>query len=99
MLNDLYAFDISTQTWANLTANVQGDIPSPRAGFGFVASGQRLFVFGGYQGLWLLGMNFDVLTIEITNYVECTHWRLFGYLNENSTSKQAKYFVSLTKLK
>ena len=52
MVNDFYELDPAAPTWVNLTFD---GAPSPRAGHGLAAAGSKLFVFGGYEGLWLLG--------------------------------------------
>ncbi len=47
-LGDFYQFDIVTLTWTELGGGLAtGSPPSARTGFGFVASGSKLFVYGG----------------------------------------------------
>ena len=56
-LGDFYQFDIATSTWTEIDGSLAtGPPPSERADFGFVASGSKLFVYGGSTaGLSLIG--------------------------------------------
>ena len=40
-------FDPATMAWTDLTSNLSGSLPSPRAYHGFTAAGGRLYVHGG----------------------------------------------------
>ncbi len=47
-LGDFFQFDIATLTWTELGGGLAtGSPPSARTGFGFVAGGSKLFVYGG----------------------------------------------------
>jgi hypothetical protein len=43
--------------------------PSPRAGHGFAAKNGKLYVFGGYEGLWLLGENYARRARMVNGYI------------------------------
>jgi hypothetical protein len=47
-LNDLYAYDLTSYKWTDLSYISKGVIPSPRWGHGFVTAGGRLYLQGGY---------------------------------------------------
>jgi hypothetical protein len=49
MLNDLHAFDPVTLTWVDISATAVGTAPERRAGVGFAAIGQRLYIHGGFS--------------------------------------------------
>ncbi len=49
VFNDLYMYDPATSTWTDLTNWLVGNIPPPRYGHGFVASGSKLYVQGGHS--------------------------------------------------
>ena len=55
MLNDLYIFDVTSLTWFEITDISIGAAPSPRARLGLVTSGDKIFLFGGYERTWYLG--------------------------------------------
>jgi len=52
--NQLYAFDltVTNANWTNITPK-QPPSPSPRQRSSLIASGSRLFLFGGYNGTYL----------------------------------------------
>ena len=45
---DLFEFDPSTVTWTELTGAARGIAPYPRAEHGFLTSGDRIFLCGGW---------------------------------------------------
>ncbi len=47
--NDVYAYEPNASVWTNLTGLVAGTPPAVRGYMGFEASGERLYVFGGYS--------------------------------------------------
>ena len=46
-LNDMYTFQIQTNSWLDLKGSMKGNAPNPRVGHGFVSDGQKLYIFGG----------------------------------------------------
>ncbi len=44
---DLYVLDLSLMTWSDISSELQGQPPSPRALHSFVAAGGRIYIFGG----------------------------------------------------
>ena len=47
-MGDLYVYDPVAMAWTNLSAAASGIPPCPRAGHGFTAAGDRLYVHGGW---------------------------------------------------
>ena len=47
--DDLYGFDIATETWINLSEKALGSIPPPRSNHGFTTDGFMLYVQGGIK--------------------------------------------------
>ena len=45
--DDLHMFDPAAMAWTDITRNVSGSMPSPRAYHGFTAAGGWLYVHGG----------------------------------------------------
>ncbi len=63
VLNDgLFSFDLSTVTmaWMPLSTAVESELPSARAGHGFISEGGKLYMHGGGQAF--LSQLFSVLT-------------------------------------
>ena len=56
LLNDLHRFDPTTLTWIDLTPDVRGAVPEPRAYHGMASAGGFLLVFGGYTSTGIFPM-------------------------------------------
>ena len=46
-LNDFYQLDPISMEWTNMTDLCWGNLPTPRASFGFASTENKLYVFGG----------------------------------------------------
>ena len=49
-MNDVYELNPENMSWANLTSQLGGDVPSTRSSVGFAAANNRLYLFGGLTG-------------------------------------------------
>lgn len=47
-MNDLRTFNVTANSWTDLTPAVLGDIPPSIAQFGMCALDEKIFVFGGW---------------------------------------------------
>lgn len=48
-LNDLFEFDLETETWTEITNQCKGDIPSPRSRFCAAVHGDHMYILGGWN--------------------------------------------------
>ena len=49
-LGDLHVYDLVTAAWTDLTSLVNGDVPTPRYSQGFTSIGEKIYLFGGWDG-------------------------------------------------
>ena len=69
-LNDLHRLDTMTMEWTSIIPDrLTGAPPSRRAGFGFAALKDKLFVFGGYSQYWMYTLpSVDIFEGELITF-------------------------------